>query len=95
MDKMLNNLGLCARARGLVSGADIVIDGLRHNKVFLIFLASDASENTKKKINDKATYYGCEVISNYSSSDLSIAIGKSGRMVLGITDKNFLKILKK
>lgn len=95
MDKILNNLGLCFRARGLVSGAEIVTEELRHGKICLIFLASDASDNTKKKILDKASFYNTEVNQSYTSEELSMAIGKSGRMVLGITQKSFLKILKK
>ena len=61
MDKILNNLGLCNKARGLVSGEEIV----------------------------------CEVCEAYSSFELSSAIGKVGRMVIGITNESFIKILKK
>ena len=95
MDKILSNLGLCNRASGLVSGEEIVCDYLRKNKVVYIFLASDASSNTKKMILNKASYYNVEVCESYSSVDLSYAIGKINRMVLGITNKSFLKILKK
>ena len=95
MDKILSNLGLCARARGLVDGTDIVCEGLAHNKIKLIFLANDASENTKKKICNKANFYKTEVIESYSSEELSNAIGKVNRMVVGITNESFLKILKK
>ena len=95
MDKVLNNLGLCTRARGLVSGTDIVIDYLKNKKVYLIFLASDASENTKKLVRDKAKYYGVLVEEGYTSDELSMAIGQTNRMVLGITSAGFVKILKK
>ena len=56
MDKILSNLGLCARARGLVDGTDIVCSELTLGKICLIFLASNSSENTKKKIRNKANY---------------------------------------
>ena len=95
MDKILSNLGLCNRASGLVSGEEIVCDYLRKNKVVYIFLASDASSNTKKMILNKASYYNVEVCESYSSVELYYAIGKINRMVLGITNKRFLKILKK
>lgn len=95
MDKILNNLGLCCKARGLITGAEFVVDGLRANTIKLIFLANDASDNTKKKILDKAKYYNCQVIQDYSCAELSQAIGKVGRMVIGITNGNFVKILKK
>ena len=95
MDKILSNLGLCARARGLVDGTDIVCSELALGKICLIFLATNSSENTKKKIRNKANYYNVEVIESYSSEELSSAIGKENRMVVGISNKSFLKILKK
>ena len=88
MDKILSNLGLCARARGLVDGTDIVCSELALGKICLIFLASNSSENTKKKIRNKANYYNVEVIESYSSEELSSAIGKENRMVVGISNKS-------
>ena len=95
MDKVLSNLGLCARARGLVAGTDIVIENLRKKKIYLIFLASDASENTIKMITDKAKYYGVPVDNSYSSVELSSSVGQVNRMVIGITSAGFVKILRK
>ena len=51
---MLKSLGIGYRARLLISGEEFVIDGIRKNKVYLVFLANDASDNSKKKILDKA-----------------------------------------
>ena len=95
MDKILSNLGLCQKARGVITGDELVVDAIRQGKVFFVFLANDAGTNTSKKIKDKAKFYNVEVDESYSSSELSLAIGKNNRMVLGITDKNFLKILRK
>ena len=95
MDKILSNLGLCQRAGGIIAGEELVVEAIRNNSVYLVFLASDAGANTTKKIKDKANYYGVEVVESYSSLELSNAIGKNGRMVLGVSNKNFLKILKK
>ncbi|MBQ9900120.1 MAG: ribosomal L7Ae/L30e/S12e/Gadd45 family protein [Acholeplasmatales bacterium] len=95
MSNILNNLGLCFKAGKLIHGSDSVIEGIKSSKVKYIFLANDASENTKKRIKDKANYYSVEVSEEYTSAELSQAIGKNGRMVLGITDEGFLKILKK
>ena len=95
MDRILNNLGLCQRANGLISGEEMVVEALPSKKVCYIFLASDASINSKKKINDKALYYNVEVNESYTSNELSHAIGKENRMVIGITNPGFLKILKK
>ncbi len=95
MDKILNNLGLCQRASGLISGEENVLMEISNGKVFYLFLANDASDNTKKKIMDKAKFYNLEVNMDYSSFELSHSIGKNNRMVIGIVNKGFLKILKK
>ncbi len=95
MDKVLLNLGLCFRANGLISGSEMVCLGLKRQKIKYIFLASDASVNTKKMIHSKAEFYKVEVCERYSSFELSHAIGKQGRVVIGITNENFLEILKK
>lgn len=95
MDHTLTNLGLCNRARGLVAGEDIVCDYMRQGKIKYVFLANDSSDNAKKKITNKATFYNVEVNMNFSSAELSQAIGQFNRMVIGITDEKFLKILRK
>ena len=83
------------RARGLVSGEEIVCEYMASGKVKYVFLATDASNNAKKKIKNKAQFYNVEVDESYTSLELSTAIGKAGRMVVGITNQGFLKILKK
>lgn len=95
MDKILNNLGLCQRASGLISGEEMVLNAISSGQVCYIFLAKDASEASKKKIMDKALFYKVEINEVYTSIELSHAIGKTNRMVIGIINKGFLKILKK
>lgn len=95
MNNILNNLGICCRARGLISGEEFVIDGIRNGNVCLVFLASDASDNTRKRVNDKASFYHVDVVEDFDSAKLSQAIGKNNRKVIGITDRNFVKLLKK
>jgi len=90
---MIKNLGLAFRAGKVVSGTDTVIEKLRKKQLHLILLASDASDNTKKKINDKAKTYETKVIETYDSQTISISIGKSNIKVIGITDEGFSKII--
>ena len=81
---------LVGRIRGIDRPAIAPVLPAYHGNVMLM----DAGANTKKKITDKVKYYNVEVNESYSSLELSNAIGKNGRMVLGITNKNFLNILK-
>ena len=78
MNNILNNLGLCNRAGKIVSGTDMVCDYMASGKVCYIFLASDASDNTRKKILNKAFYSNIEKLERYSSFKFSVLVSSSG-----------------
>jgi len=90
---MTNTIGLALRARKLTIGTDVTIMELRKGNVFLVFLASDASNGTKKKVTDKAKTYNTEVIMELDSGQISRALGKNDIKVIGITDKGFSQLL--
>ena len=91
----LNSLGLAYRARKVVVGTDVVVTQMQQKKLVLVILASDASENTKKKISDKAKTYHVDVIESVTSDQLSQALGKFDIKVIGVTDKGFAQLLSK
>ncbi|MGL4948852.1 MAG: L7Ae/L30e/S12e/Gadd45 family ribosomal protein [Anaeroplasmataceae bacterium] len=95
MNKILNNLGLCAASRGVITGEDFVLDAIKNKKVYYLFLANDASINTAKRIKDKAKTYNIEINEDFSTDQLSHAIGKDNRKIIGISNSGFVKILKK
>ena len=86
-------LGLCQRARKVASG-EMVIEAIRNKEASLVLYASDASDNTKKRIQDKARFYGVEAIEVENSDLLSSAIGKKGRVSVAILDSGFAKKIK-
>ena len=90
---MNRNLGLAYRARKIVIGTEMTIESIRSKSVYLVLLAHDASDLTKKKILDKASFYHVEVSQALSSQQLSDAIGKHGVKVIGITDRGFSQLL--
>lgn len=94
MDKTLQLLSLVRKANKYISGLEFVTDAIRKNKVYLVFLASDAGINTTKTIKDKTKYYEIPLIISYTSEELSSIFGKN-RMVIGITDKGFATSIKK
>lgn len=94
MDRILSNLGLAKRSGKIVSGTEMVIEGLRNNTVYLVFLASDTEKNTTKRISDKTTFYEVSLNKNYTSNGLSQAIGGKNVHVIGIMDRGFAKLLK-
>lgn len=76
-NKFLSALGLARRAGKAVCGTDAVKDSVRKKRALLIVLACDVSQNTKKQINDTASYYGTQLLEvPYTMSELSDALGK-------------------
>ncbi len=90
MDK---TIGLAYRARKITLGTEMTIESLRKRNLYVIVLANDASELTKKKVRDKAKTYETPVIEDLNSLDLSRAVGKTDIKVIGITDKGFSQLL--
>ena len=56
-NKIFSYLGLAARARRLVSGEFSTEQAVKRNKAYIVIVATDASENTKKNFRDMCTYY--------------------------------------
>ena len=95
--RILQALGLCARARQIVCGTPQVCEALRgRKKPYLVIEAAGNSQNTSKRIADKCAYYEVELIHlAIDGETLSDAIGKSGRVaVVAITDENLCKLLR-
>lgn len=92
-EKSLNLLGLAMRAGKVVTGEELTIGDIRSNKAKYIFVAADASENTRKKIKDKCSYYKVPYNESFLHSELSHAIGKT-RMIIGINDQGFANKFK-
>ncbi|WP_238139121.1 YlxQ-related RNA-binding protein [Streptococcus suis] len=91
--KILNLLGLAQRAGRLVSGEDLVVEAIQKGKAKLVYLANDAAGNLSKKVTDKSHTYHVEVVTVFSTLELSAAVGKA-RKVLAVTDAGFTKKMR-
>lgn len=91
--KALSLMGLAVRGRNLTSGEDQVLDAIRSGKAFLVVVAKDASDNTKKLFNDKCTYYEIPVRIWGTREQLGHAIGKEMRASIAVTEKGFAEKL--
>ena len=95
MDKdILNFVGLMNRAGAVITGTELVVNGIRSGKVKMVLIDASTSENTFKKITDKCKFYNVSYIKLGKEADLGLAIGKSSRKVIGIIDQNFVKALE-
>ena len=86
--KIHSYIGLAMRAGKVVSGDDTTLKELKKGRVYLVIVAEDASDNTKKLFKDKSTYRKVDQILFSTKVELGLSIGKSPRAVLGIKDKS-------
>ncbi|MGG5368680.1 hypothetical protein IGK47_002682 [Enterococcus sp. AZ007] len=81
-------LGLAMRAGKLITGEEMTINEIRRNKVKLVIVTTDASENTQKKVSDKSKYYQTTYFIEFTQGEILGAIGKP-RKVIGVLDQGF------
>ncbi len=93
-NKFLSLVGLCQKAKKLVSGEFSCINAIRSKNAKLIIVACNASENTKKKFANAADFYKIDIIYICNKEDLGNIIGKDIRSSIVITDEGFAKRLK-
>lgn len=86
-------LGLAMRARKLATG-ESALKSIQSDKAHLVLIASDASDNTKKKYIDKCTYYQVDYYIVGTSEELSNSVGKVNRMAIAVLDAGFAKSMK-
>lgn len=94
MNKFLSLLGLCKRAGKLAAGEQAAEQAVRRGQAYLLILAEDASQNTKKKFRNSAAYYKLPLAEIEQKEALGRAIGAQMRSIIAITEEGFAKKLK-
>ena len=92
MNKVLNTLGLAYKAKKVVFGDDILDN---FNKVKLLIIASNISDKSRIRFLNKCEYYNVDYIDEFSSEEISKALGKANIKTVGIIDEGFKKPLLK
>lgn len=95
MNRADRMIGLAMKAGRIISGGSSCEDAVRDKKAKLVLLANDASENTKKRIQDKCRFYQVPLIRYSEMDSLGRIIGKSSRSTLAVTDEGFAKEIEK
>ena len=93
--KVLSMFGLAARAGKIASGEFQTENAVKSQTAFLVIVAQDASDNTKKKFSNTCEFYGVPRYFFGTKDELGHAIGKEMRSSLAITDEGFAKSLIK
>ena len=93
--RILGLIGLATRARKICFGSDSVEEEIKKKKVFLIIVATDASDRTKEKFKKLSEEYQTPIIMQGEIEDLSKAIGKSNKAIIGIEEQNIASEIQK
>ena len=93
-NKILGLIGLCKRAGKLVTGEQAVLDYIKRS-AYLVIIANDASEGTKKKLTDKCKSYNVRYIIFSDKVTLGTYTKKEYAASVSINDINFAKQIEK
>ena len=94
-DKVLSLIGLAMKAGKCASGETMTESETKAGKAFLVIVARDASDNTKKKFRDMCKYYRVPICFYGDKDTLGHAMGKEFRASLAILDEGFAKEITK
>ncbi|MCL2097094.1 MAG: ribosomal L7Ae/L30e/S12e/Gadd45 family protein [Oscillospiraceae bacterium] len=94
LNKTKNSLGLAKKAGAVTAGTELVIDAVRKKKAAHVFICSDASAQTMKKLLDKTDFYRVPVTKlDLTMSELARCVGLTRpTAAVSLTNKNFLKL---
>lgn len=93
--KVLSLIGLATRAGKTVSGEFSTEKSVKLGKGYLVLVAEDASENTRKKFRNMCDFYQVPVFVLGSKEELGRYCGKEFRASLAVQDENFAKAILK
>ena len=88
-DKVLSLIGLAMKAGRCASGEMMTENETKSGRAKLVIIASDASDNTKKKFRDMCKFYRVPICFYGDKDTLGHAMGKEFRASLAILDEGF------
>ena len=94
MKQIFGSLGLAAKAGKIVSGEFSVEKAVKEESAFLVIVAEDASDNTKKHFTDMCTYRNIPLRIFADKEQLGKCIGKEFRASAAVTDQGFAESIK-
>ena len=95
IDPALRMLGLAAKAGKVASGEFSTEKEVKSARAYLVIVAGDASENTKKKFRNMCSFYEVPIFFFSDKESLGRAMGKEYRACLAVQDENFAKAIMK
>ena len=94
-NKTLSLISMATKAGKTASGEFCTEKEVKTGGAFLVIVAGDASDNTKKKFRNMCEFYEVPIYFYSDKDTLGHAMGKEFRASLAITDEGFAKGIKK
>lgn len=94
-NKVTSLLGLATKAGKISSGEFMTEKTVKEGKAYLVMVADDASDNTKKKFKNMCEFYEVPICFFSEKESLGHAMGKELRASLAVVDEGFAKAIKK
>lgn len=91
--KLFNMLGLAMKAGQIKSGEFSTEKAVKEGKAYLVLVAEDASDNTKKMFQNMCKYYRVPCFLFGDKVQLGHAIGRQFRASVACTSEHFSKAL--
>ena len=86
-DKALQMLGMAQRAGAVKSGGFMTENSIKDGSAFLVVVASDSSDNTRKQFGNMCDFYGVPIRFYSDKEELGHCIGKEFRASLAVTNE--------
>lgn len=93
-DKILSLLGIAAKSGSVVSGEFATEKAVKDGKAYLVIVASDASDNTKKLFGNVTAFYQVPMYLYADKESLGHFIGKEFRASMAITNEGLARSLE-
>jgi len=94
-DRVLSGIGLATKAGKTASGEFSTEKAIKEGNAYLVLIAEDASENTKKHFRDMCDYRKIPCCLYGNKECLGHSMGKQTRASLAVTDRGFAKMIQK
>lgn len=94
-DRVISMISIAAKGRNLVSGEFAVEKAVKCGKAYLVIVAEDASDNTKKQFSNMCEFYEVPMVVYGNKDTLGHFIGMQMRANIAITDEGIANSILK
>ena len=93
-DRVLQMLGIAQRAGAVKSGGFMTEACVKDRSAYLVIIASDSSDNTKKQFENMCDFYNVPLRLYGNREELGHCIGKDFRASVAVTDEGLADKIK-